>query len=216
MVHNLSEGNSIFNHFLSEIRDVKVQGDSMRFRKNLERMGEVFAYEISKNLDYDLTQITTPLGVADSYKLISEPVIATILRAGLPLHMGVLNYFDKAQNAFISAYRRHHKDNTFEIALEYVACPDLNDKVLILCDPMLATGSSMVLCYKSLLSKGQPRHTHIVTAIASKQGIDYVRTHMPDQNFTLWCGAIDEELTAQAYIVPGLGDAGDLAFGSKL
>jgi uracil phosphoribosyltransferase len=216
MVHNLSEGNSIFNHFLSEIRDVKVQGDSMRFRRNLERMGEVFAYEISKNLDYDLTQITTPLGVADSYKLISEPVIATILRAGLPLHMGILNYFDKAQNAFISAYRRHHKDNTFEIALEYVACPDLNDKVLILCDPMLATGSSMVLCYKSLLSKGQPRHTHIVTSIASKQGIDYVRTHMPDQNFTLWCGAIDEELTAQAYIVPGLGDAGDLAFGSKL
>lgn len=216
MVHNLSEGNSIFNQFLSEIRDVKVQGDSMRFRKNLERMGEVFAYEISKNLDYELSQVTTPLGIADSYKLISEPVIATILRAGLPLHMGILNYFDKAQNAFISAYRRHHKDNTFEIALEYVACPDLNDKVLILCDPMLATGSSMVLSYKALLSKGQPRHTHIVTAIASKQGIDYVKTHMPDQNFTLWCGAIDEELTAQAYIVPGLGDAGDLAYGSKL
>jgi uracil phosphoribosyltransferase len=179
-------------------------------------MGEVFAYEISKNLDYDLTQITTPLGVADSYKLISEPVIATILRAGLPLHLGILNYFDKAQNAFISAYRRHHKDNTFEIALEYVACPDLTDKVLILCDPMLATGSSMVLSYKALMSKGKPRHTHIVTTIASKQGIDYLKTHMPDQNFTLWCGAIDEELTAQAYIVPGLGDAGDLAFGSKL
>jgi uracil phosphoribosyltransferase len=216
MVHNLSESNSIFNQFLAEIRDVNVQSDSMRFRKNLERMGEVFAYEISKNLDYDLTQITTPLGMADSYKLISEPVIATILRAGLPLHLGILNYFDKAQNAFISAYRRHHKDNTFEIALEYVACPDLNDKVLILCDPMLATGSSMVLSYKALMSKGTPRHTHIVTAIASKQGIDYLKTHMPDKNFTLWCGAIDEELTAQAYIVPGLGDAGDLAFGSKL
>jgi uracil phosphoribosyltransferase len=216
MVHNLSESNSIFNQFLAEIRDEQIQKDSMRFRKNMERMGEVFAYEISKRLDYELFHITTPLGIADSFKLTSEPVIATILRAGLPLHLGILNYFDKAQNAFVSAYRRHHKDNSFEIALEYVACPDLNDKVLILCDPMIATGSSMVLTYKALMAKGKPRHTHIVCAIASNQGIDYLKTHMPDTNYTIWCGAIDEELTAQAYIVPGLGDAGDLAFGSKL
>lgn len=216
MIHNLSQQNSIFNQYISEIRDVNIQKDSMRFRRNLERMGEIFAYEISKTMDYDLVQVTTPLGMADSFKVTSEPVIATILRAGLPLHLGVLNYFDRAQNAFVSAYRKHHKDNTFEIALEYVACPDLNDKILILCDPMLATGSSMVLTYKALMAKGTPKHTHIVTAIASKQGVDYVKTHMPHANYTLWTGAVDEELTSHAYIVPGLGDAGDLAFGDKL
>lgn len=216
MIYNLSQQNSIFNQYIAEIRDVTIQKDSMRFRRNLERMGEIFAYEISKTLDYDLAQVSTPLGIADTFKLTSEPVIATILRAGLPLHLGILNYFDRAQNAFVSAYRKHHKDNTFEIALEYVACPDLNDKILILCDPMLATGSSMVLTYKALMSRGTPKHTHIVTSISSKQGIDYVKTHMPSINYTLWTGAIDEELTSQAYIVPGLGDAGDLAFGSKL
>ncbi len=216
MIHNLSEQNSIFNQYIAEIRDVVIQKDSMRFRRNLERMGEIFAYEISKTLDYELAQVTTPLGIADSFKITSEPVIATILRAGLPLHLGILNYFDKAQNAFVSAYRRHHKDNTFEIAIEYIACPDLTDKVLILCDPMLATGSSMVLAYKALMGKGIPKHTHIVTSIASKQGVDYVKTHMPTTNYTLWTGAIDEELTSHAYIVPGLGDAGDLAFGNKL
>ncbi|HWY10753.1 MAG TPA: uracil phosphoribosyltransferase, partial [Bacteroidia bacterium] len=179
-------------------------------------IGEVFAYEISKTLHYEPSETITPLGTAETVKLVEEPVVATILRAGLPMHFGILNYFDKAQNAFVSAYRRHHKDNTFEIALEYVACPDLSDKTVILCDPMLATGSSMVLTYKALLGKGKPKHTHLVTAIASQQGVDYVKTHMPDSNFTIWCGAIDEELTAQAYIVPGLGDAGDLAFGSKL
>ncbi len=215
-IHNLSETKSIFNHFLSEIRDVNVQKDGMRFRKNLERMGEVFAYEISKELGYEAAEIVTPLGIAETYKLIDEPVIATILRAGLPFHTGILNFFDKAQNAFVSAYRRHHKDNSFEIALEYVACPDLTDKTLILCDPMLATGSSMVLTYKALLAKGKPRHTHLVSAIASVQGVNYVKANMPTQDFTLWCGAIDDELTAQSYIVPGLGDAGDLAFGSKL
>jgi uracil phosphoribosyltransferase len=188
----------------------------MRFRRNMERIGEVFAYEISKTMDYKPVEVTTPLGIAETFALNEEPVVATILRAGLPLHIGILNYFDKAQNAFVSAYRRHHKDMSFEIALEYVACPDLTNKILILCDPMLATGSSMVLTYKALMAKGTPKHTHIVSAIASKQGIDYVRAHMPNDNFTLWCGAIDEELTAQAYIVPGLGDAGDLAFGSKL
>ncbi|MCE3258536.1 MAG: uracil phosphoribosyltransferase [Bacteroidetes bacterium] len=216
MIHNLSQTNSIFNQFIAEIRDVNIQKDSMRFRRNMERMGEVFAYEISKTLEYNDIKTTTPLGEADCKQLKSQPVIATILRAGLPLHLGILNYLDQAQNAFVSAYRKHHKDNSFEIALEYVACPDLNNKVLILCDPMLATGASMVLTYKALLAKGTPSHTHIVTTIASKQGIDHLKAHMPTTNYTLWCGAVDEELTAHAYIVPGLGDAGDLAFGSKL
>ena len=188
----------------------------MRFRRNLERMGEIFAYEISKSLNYNTMQTTTSLGVAETKQLADQPIIGTILRAGLPLHLGILNYFDKAQNAFISAYRRHHKNNTFEIILEYVACPDLTDKIVILCDPMLATGSSMVLTYKALLAKGIPKHTHIVTAVASQVGIDYLKANMPSPNYTLWCGAIDEELTAHSYIVPGLGDAGDLAFGSKL
>ena len=216
MIHNLSQQNSIFNQYLREIRDAEIQKDSLRFRRNLERMGEIFAYEISKHLKYEATNTITPLGEAETKSLNEQPVVATILRAGLPLHMGFLNIFDQAQNAFVSAYRRHHKDNSFEVTLEYVACPDLNGKVLILSDPMLATGSSMVLVYKALLAKGTPSHTHIVTAIASKQGVDHLKAHMPNTNFTLWCGAIDEELTAQAYIVPGLGDAGDLAFGSKL
>jgi len=216
MTHILSHQNSIFNQFIAEIRDVNIQGDSMRFRRNMERMGEIMAYEISKTMDYELVHTTTPLGEADSFKLTSEPVIATILRAGLPLHVGVLNYFDRAGNAFISAYRRHHKDNSFDINIEYISSPDLTDKILILCDPMLATGSSMVLAYRALLSRGTPRHTHIVSTIASKQGLDYVKTNMPTTNFTIWCGAVDEELTAQAYIVPGLGDAGDLAFGEKI
>lgn len=216
MIHNISQHNSVFNQFLAEIRDVNIQKDSLRFRRNLERMGEVFAYEISKTLEYSPVTTTTPLGEAECKVLAEQPVIATILRAGLPLHLGLLNYFDSAQNAFVSAYRRHHKDNSFEIALEYVACPDLNGKILILCDPMLATGSSMVLTYKALLAKGTPAHTHIVTAIGSVQGVAHVKANMPNTNYTLWCGAIDEELTAQAYIVPGLGDAGDLAFGSKL
>lgn len=216
MTHNLSLQNSVFSQFLAEIRDAEIQKDSMRFRRNLERMGEIFAYEISKTLNYSSTTITTPLGETETKLLTEQPVIGTILRAGLPLHLGILNYFDRAQNAFISAYRRHHKNNTFEIALEYVACPDLTGKTLILCDPMLATGSSMVLTYKALLAKGIPAHTHIVTAIASAQGVAHVKANMPNINYTIWCGAIDEELTAQAYIVPGLGDAGDLAFGSKL
>ncbi|MCW3077892.1 MAG: uracil phosphoribosyltransferase [Bacteroidetes bacterium] len=216
MIHNLSQQNSIFNQFILEIRDATIQKDSMRFRRNMERMGEVFAYEISKTLTYNDVKTTTPLAEADCKQLSSQPVIATILRAGLPLHIGILNYFDAAQNAFVSAYRRHHKDNTFEIALEYVACPDLNGKVVILCDPMLATGASMVLTYKALLAKGTPSHTHIVTAIASQSGINHLKANMPNINYTIWCGAIDEELTAHAYIVPGLGDAGDLAFGSKL
>jgi uracil phosphoribosyltransferase len=215
MINNLANQNSIFNQYILELRDIEIQKDSMRFRRNLERMGEIFAYEISKTLSFEATQTTTSLGVAETKRLADQPVIGTILRAGLPLHLGILNYFDNAQNAFISAYRRHHKNNTFEIVVEYVACPDLTDKVLILCDPMLATGGSMVLTYKALLAKGMPKHTHIVSAVASQQGIDHLKAHMPNNNYTLWCGVIDEELTAQSYIVPGLGDAGDLAFGTK-
>lgn len=216
MIQNLGQHNSVLSQFITEIRDTELQRDSLRFRKNLERIGGIFAYEISKTLDYSKRDTTTPLGVAETKVLKEQPVIATILRAGLPLHMGILNFFDKAQNAFISAYRKHHKNNTFDIALESVSCPDLSDKVLILCDPMLASGSSMVLSYKSLLSRGTPAHTHIVTTIASSQGLSYLKKNMPNSNYTVWCAAIDEELTAQAFIVPGLGDAGDLAFGEKL
>lgn len=216
MVHNLSEQNSIFNQFVAELRDINIQKDGMRFRRNLERMGEIMSYEISKTLEYQKKETTTPLGIAETSHLVSQPVIATILRAGLPMHLGVLNYFDNAQNAFISAYRRHHKDNSFDIHVEYVSSPSLNDKVLILCDPMIATGSSIVLAYKAILAKGTPKHVHIISAISSKEGVDYVRANMPTKNFTIWCGAIDEELTAHSYIVPGLGDAGDLAFGEKI
>lgn len=216
MVHNLSEQKSIFNQYVAELRDTTQQTDSMRFRRNLERIGEIMAYEISKTLTYTTKQTKTPLGIAETGHLAEEPVIATILRAGLPIHMGVLNYFDKAQNAFISAYRRHHKDNTFDIHVEYVSSPNLDGKTLILCDPMIATGSSIVLAYKALLTKGAPKHVHIVSAISSKQGVDFVKNNMPTRDFTIWCGAIDEELTAHSYIVPGLGDAGDLAFGEKM
>lgn len=216
MVHILSEQNSIFNQFVAELRDVTIQNDSMRFRRNLERMGEIMGYEISKTLAYQTKETTTPLGIAETSHLIEQPVIATILRAGLPMHLGVLNYFDRAENAFISAYRRHHKDNTFDIHVEYVSSPSINDKVVILCDPMIATGGSIVLAFKALLAKGTPKHTHIISAISSRQGIDYVRANMPSKDFTIWCGAVDEELTAHSYIVPGLGDAGDLAFGTKI
>jgi uracil phosphoribosyltransferase len=216
MVHILSNQNSIFNQYVAELRDVTIQKDSMRFRRNLERMGEIMSYEISKTLEYQTKETTTPLGIAETSHLISQPVIATILRAGLPMHIGVLNYFDYAENAFISAYRRHHKDNTFDIHVEYVASPNLDDKVLILCDPMIATGGSIVLAYKAILSKGTPRHVHIISAISSIQGIDFVKANLPTKNFTIWCGAVDEELTAHSYIVPGLGDAGDLAFGEKI
>lgn len=216
MIHILSEKNSIFNQYIAELRDTEIQKDSMRFRRNLERMGEIMAYELSKTLEYASKQTTTPLGIAETKHLKTEPVIATILRAGLPMHIGVLNYFDKAQNAFISAYRRYHKDNSFDIHVEYVSSPNLDDKILILCDPMIATGNSIVLSYKAILSKGTPKHVHIISAIGSKEGIDFVKQNMPTKNYTIWCGAVDEELTAHSYIVPGLGDAGDLAFGEKI
>jgi uracil phosphoribosyltransferase len=216
MVHILSQKNSIFNQYVAELRDITIQKDSMRFRRNLERMGEIMSYEISKTLDYQTKETTTPLGIAETSHLVDQPVIATILRAGLPMHIGVLNYFDRAHNAFISAYRRHHKDNTFDIHVEYVSSPNIDDKVLILCDPMIATGGSIVLAYKAILAKGTPKHVHIISAISSREGLDYVKANLATKNVTIWCGAIDEELTAHSYIVPGLGDAGDLAFGEKI
>lgn len=216
MVNQITLQNSVFSEFISELRDIDIQKDSMRFRKNLERMGEIFAYEISKSLEYEIKEIQTPLGIANCPKVKEQPVIATILRAGLPLHIGILNYFDRAENAFIGAYRRHHKDNSFDIALEYLASPDLTNKTLILCDPMLATGSSILLTYNSLIKKSKPKHTHIVSAVSSKQGVNHLKSHLNQKEVTIWCGAIDDELTAHSYIVPGLGDAGDLAFGEKI
>jgi len=214
-VNDLSRKISIFNQYMAEIRDVKVQTDSMRFRRNLERVGEIMAFEISKTLAYESRLITTPLGVSECSLLFSQPVLATILRAGLPMHQGFLNYFDRAENTFVSAYRIHHNDDDdFDVEVEYLASPDLEGKTVILCDPMLATGSSMVLAYKALLERGTPGHIHVATVIASVQGIDFVKQNMP-ANTTIWTGAVDKELTPRSYIVPGLGDAGDLAYGSK-
>jgi uracil phosphoribosyltransferase len=214
-VHNLGQQYSVFSQFMAEIRDVEIQKDRMRFRRNLERVGELMAYEISKTLVYEHRSVTTPMGVCDCSVLQSQPVIATILRAGLPLHQGFLNYFDQAENTFISAYRIHHEDDDdFEVAVEYLASPDLQGKTVILCDPMLATGSSMVLAYKALLERGRPAHIHVAAVIASDQGVEMVQDKLP-VNTSIWVGAIDKELTSRAYIVPGLGDAGDLAYGSK-
>ena len=215
MLNILGNQNSIVNQFIAELRDAEIQKDRMRFRRNLERLGEIFAYEISKQLPYAVKEVTTPLGIASVPVLSEQPVIGTILRAGLPLHNGFLNFFDQADNAFISAYRMHHKDGSFDIKLEYVSTPSLNGRILILNDPMLATGSSIVMTYRALLEHGIPRQTHIVAALASTQGVNYVKSHLSSE-VTLWIGAVDEELTAQAYIVPGLGDAGDLSFGNKI
>jgi uracil phosphoribosyltransferase len=215
MVIELSKENSLFCHFITELRDVHVQKDSLRFRRNLERIGEVFAYEISKRLEWKPVETVTPLGISKGHSLAAQPVLATILRAGLPLHQGLLNYFDKAENAFISAYRKSTGDNTFEIKLEYFASPDLNGKVVILSDPMLASGHSILAAYHSIMQHGTPSHIHIVAIIGSQEGVAYARKNLP-ANVTLWLGAIDPELNSHAYIVPGLGDAGDLAFGVKL
>jgi uracil phosphoribosyltransferase len=215
MVHILHNTNSIANVFLAELRDQEIQKDSLRFRRNLERLGEIMAYEISKTLDYKPVEVTTPLGVAETHLLSEQPVVATILRAGLPVHQGILNVFDRAENAFISAYRKHHKDGTFEIKVEYLSSPNLEDKVLILCDPMLATGQSMYLTYKAILAMGKPKHVHIVSVISSMEGLEFVKSRFPE-NVTIWLGAVDDELTVKSYIVPGLGDAGDLAYGVKI
>ncbi len=213
MNFNLSEQASIANHFIAEIRDVEIQADSMRFRRNLERIGEILAYEISKTLTFDHKQVETPMGVAEVEVPVDPLILATILRAGLPLHQGLLNFFDRAGNAFVSAYRKHHKDGTFEINIEYISCPRLDDRVLIISDPMLATGASMGLAIKELLNYGTPKAIHVVTAIASTYGLDYINRLFPHAN--VWMAALDDELTAKSYIVPGLGDAGDLAFGPK-
>ena len=213
---NLGEQNSIFNHFIREIRDVNIQKDSMRFRRNIERIGEVFAYEISRKMEYENQEITTPLGISIESLMIEKPVLATILRAGLPLHQGLLNYFDRSDNCFISAFREHKKGGSFEIKIEYMSSPSLEGKTVVLCDPMLASGNSMVLAIKALLSKGKPKHIHIVAVIASAEGIQYLKENTPFRNCTLWLGAQDSEMTSQSYIVPGLGDAGDLAYGQKM
>jgi uracil phosphoribosyltransferase len=216
MVNLLGKNSSLLNEYIAEVRDMEIQKDSLRFRRNMERLGEIFAYEISKTLEWETREVITSLGTAHCEVLKNQPVIATILRAGLPLHQGFLNFFDKAENAFISAFRKHHKNGRFDIQVEYASSPSLGDKVLILSDPMLATGASMVLTYKELIKKGVPKHTHIVSVLASAQGLEYMKRNLPGDNFTIWLGAVDDELTAKAYIVPGLGDAGDLAFGSKL
>jgi uracil phosphoribosyltransferase len=214
MIRNLSQDTSIFSTFLAELRDASIQKDSMRFRRNLERIAEIMGYELSKTLEYSTSIVTTPLGEAAIPLLKQQPVLATILRAGLPMHQGLLNYFDRAESAFISAYRKHTTAEDFDIHVEYLAAPELDGKTLIISDPMLATGSSMIMVYKALLKQGRPKHVHIVSAIAAPEAIDYVKQHVAE-NVTVWVGAIDRELTAQSYIVPGLGDAGDLAFGPK-
>lgn len=214
MVIDLSKNNSVFNHFIAEIRDKKIQKDRMRFRRNMERIGEIMAYELSKKLNYQPTEIITPLGNAVVPVCSDKLVIACVLRASLPLHNGFLNYFDKAENTFISAYRKHNKDGSFDIEVEYISSPSLEGKVLIMADPMLATGASMALSYKAILEYGTPKHVHFASVIASTQGVEYLKKQMP-KNATIWLGVVDDELTAQAYIVPGLGDAGDLAYGPK-
>jgi uracil phosphoribosyltransferase len=214
MVINLSDQHSLVNNWVSELRSTEIQTDRMRFRRNLERIAEVAAYEISKELPWEQTDIQTPLGTASCKSLKEQPVLATILRAGLAMHNGMLSYFDKADNAFISAYRKHNPDGSFEISLEYMSCPELEDRIVIITDPMLATGSSLVKTIHYMKEEGAPRQIHIVVAIACTVGIEYVRREQPDVK--IWCGEIDDELTAKGYIVPGLGDAGDLAFGTKI
>ncbi|GHV59344.1 uracil phosphoribosyltransferase [Bacteroidia bacterium] len=216
-VYNLSEKNSILNQFLAEIRDVNIHGDRLRFRKNIERIGEIMAYEISKSLHYSMVSVQTPLGISD-IPLISDPmVLATILRAGLPFHQGFLELFDSAENAFVSASRRYNHDHShFEIVFEYLSSPSIEGKTLLLVDPMLATGGSLDLAYKALLTRGEPKAIHVACVIASQKGIDVAKTIFPKEKTTIWAAAIDPDLNDRAYIVPGLGDAGDLAYGEKI
>ena len=216
MVVRMNSERSVMNTFIAELRDEAIQKDPLRFRRNLERCGEVMAYELSKTFDYTEQEVISALGTARVDLPQDKPVLATILRAGLPLHQGLLNYFDRADSAFISAYRKHRTgEDGFDIEVEYMSSPSLDDRILVISDPMLATGRSMVLVYKALLRLGKPKAVHIVSVIASAEGLEYVRTHLPPTT-RIWVGAVDEEIPAQAYIVPGLGDAGDLAFGTKL
>lgn len=215
IIHKFDSENSILNKFISEIRDVEIQKDSMRFRRNIERIGEIMSYELSKNLHYKTSDVTTPLGIKKIDKFENNIVLCSILRAGLPLHQGLLNYFDDAENAFISAYRKHTTETEFEIVVEYFASPSLDDKILILADPMLATGQSLVSVFEGLKKHGTPKEIHIVSVIGSQIGIDNIKNNFPN-NVHLWIATVDEKLSSQGYIIPGLGDAGDLAFGKKL
>lgn len=215
-VINLSQSNSILGRFVREIRDVNIQGDRMRFRRNLERIGEIIAYEISKTLSYNSYEVTTPLGIAKANLADDKIVLGTILRAGLAFHEGFLNYYDNAENAFVSAYRKYRENHqSFHVSIEYIASPRIDNKILILTDPMLATGGSMELSFEALLTKGQPKHVHIASAIASQEAIEYCKKMFPDEITTIWTADIDPGLDENAYIIPGLGDAGDLAYGEK-
>ena len=214
MIVNLSSHHTLLSNWIAELRDVEIQGDRMRFRTNLERIGQVAAYEISKVLPWKIQETRTPLGIHESKVLESQPVLATILRAGLPMHQGMLQYFDKADNAFISAYRKHQPDGSFEISMQYMSCPSLENRIVIISDPMLATGASIIKTIEFIRNEGQPKAIHVVCAIACTEGIEMIQRDCGDQ-ISIWCGDIDDELTAKGYIVPGLGDAGDLAFGTK-
>ena len=214
MIVNLSSHHTLLSNWIAELRDVEIQGDRMRFRTNLERIGQVAAYEISKVLPWKIQETRTPLGIHESKVLASQPVLATILRAGLPMHQGMLQYFDKADNAFISAYRKHQPDGSFEISMQYMSCPSLENRIVIISDPMLATGASIIKTIDFIRNEGQPKAIHVVCAIACNEGIEMIQRDCGDQ-ISIWCGDIDDELTAKGYIVPGLGDAGDLAFGTK-
>jgi len=214
MVINLSEQHSLVSNWVSELRDTEMQQDRMRFRRNLERIAEVIGYEISKKMPWIEREITTPLGISTSKVLAEQPVLATILRAGLGMHSGLLNYFDKGDNAFISAYRKHNPDGSFDIHMEYMSCPEVEDRIIIISDPMIATGASLVKSIGFLKAEGNFKELHIVCAIACTVGIEYVKRAVPKA--TIWCGDIDDEITAKGYIVPGLGDAGDLAYGVKM
>lgn len=212
----LGNNHSILDQYLSEIRDEVIQKDPLRFRENMYRIGEIFAYEISKTLKFEVTEVTTPLGIARVPMLKSQPVLATILRAGLSVHNGLLKIFDRGENCFISAYRKYTEEGDFDIEFEYMASPSLDNKVVILSDPMLASGKSMEIGYHALFSKGSPSHVHLVSIISSQQGVNYLINKIRAENVTLWLGAIDEGMTPHSYIVPGLGDAGDLAYGEKI
>lgn len=212
---NFAEHNSLISQYMTEMRDVNIQKDMLRFRRNLERVGEIMAYEISKTLNYRTVETLTPLDVAKTSVIDSQVVLATIFRAGVPFHQGFLNYFDNAQNAFVSAYRKYKEKENFDVCIEYLASPRLDGKTLILADPMLATGASMELSYRALLTKGNPAHIHVASVIASRQAVDYICEKFPEDRTTVWIGAIDEHINAHSYIVPGLGDAGDLAYGVK-
>ena len=212
---NFAEHNSLISQYMTEMRDVNIQKDMLRFRRNLERVGEIMAYEISKTLDYRTVETLTPLDVAKTSVIDSQVVLATIFRAGVPFHQGFLNYYDNAQNAFVSAYRKYKEKENFDVCIEYLASPRLDGKTLVLADPMLATGASMELSYRALLTKGNPAQIHVASVIASRQAVDYICEKFPEDRTTVWIGAIDEHINAHSYIVPGLGDAGDLAYGVK-